>query len=445
MAAVTVFCKQESPRFRYVLNWILRDVLHISYDLTDEESELRELPFFISYGTSFDNALSIPDTGLLWETGIHLQDTSVGEWKTIPSLFHSSDAKNTFSFDLFSAVFYLLTRYEEYYKHTPDKHGRYPSSESILSKNGWLKRPLVDEWIYQLYHILKEKNIPVQLLPFQYKPTYDIDMAYSYKHKGLRRNIGGFIKDFLKGDFKAMAERRDVLLSKKLDPFDAFVWMMQLHSSTQMKPVYFILAALKTTAHDKNIHPGNEAMQKLVNRLSKEGKIGLHPSYYSVNDDVFEREKIALEHLMGDKVIHSRQHYIKLTLPSTYRHLIKRHIQHDFSMGYGNVLGFRAGTGRSFLWYDVEEEKQTTLRVHPFCFMDSTALFECRLSAEDAFAQLHEMKTHLQKASSMMITVFHNFSLGSMEQWEGWKEGYEVFVNEISTKNQATHLSSALS
>lgn len=430
MAAVTVFCKQENARFLYVLDWVLKNVLHISYQLTDDESEVEELPFFISYGKVFGNALSIPDAGLLWERGIKEQNIQFGEWKTIPTLFHSLGKGTTLSFDLFSAVFYLISRYEEYYNYTPDKHGRYPPAESILYKQGWLQRPLIDEWIYGLYLILKQKNIPVQLLSFQYKPTYDIDMAYSYKHKGLRRNIGGFIKDFSKGDFKAVKERRGVLLSKQLDPFDAFVWMMQLHSSAHLKPIYFILAALQTTEYDKNIHPENEAMQKLVKRLGREGKIGLHPSYYSADDAVFEKEKIELEHILGDPIIYSRQHYIKLTIPSTYRHLIKRHIGHDYSMGYGNALGFRAGTGRSFLWYDVEEEKQTMLRVHPFCFMDSTALFEKKLTAESAFAQLHEMKNYLQKTSSMIITVFHNFSLGSMEQWKGWKEHYELFVND---------------
>ncbi len=433
MAAITVFCKQDSPRFQYALNWTLKNVLHISYELTDDESEVEALPFFISYGKVFDNALSIPDAGLLWEKGINKQDIAFGEWKSLPTLFHREDKGTTLPFDLFSAVFFLISRYEEYYPYTPDKHGRYSPTESILYKQGWLQQPLADEWLYQLYLLLKEKNIPAQLLPFQYKPTYDIDMAYSYKHKGLRRNIGGFIKDFLKGNFKAVKERREVLLSKRLDPFDAFVWMKQLHSSAQLTPVYFILSALKTTEYDKNISPENEAMQKLVKRLSKEGKIGLHPSYYSTQREVFEKEKSVLEHLLDTPILHSRQHYIKLNLPDTYRQLIAAQIQHDYSMGYGNALGFRAGTGRSFLWYDLKEEKATALRIHPFCFMDSTALFEKKLTAESAFAQLHEMKDRLQKASSMMMTVFHNFSLGSMEQWKGWKEEYERFVQEVSS------------
>src|SRR5690606_41547208 len=163
----------------------------------------------------------------------------------------------------------------------------------------------------------------------------------------------------------------------------------------------------------------------LLKRLSKEGKIYMHPSYFTTEQEVFEKEKKVLERLLDAPVLYSRQHYIKLTFPATYRQLINMHIQHDYSMGYGNALGFRAGTGRSFLWYDLEAENQTALRVHPFCFMDSPALFEKKLTAESAFAQLHEMKSRLQKASSMMMTVFHNFSLGSMEQWKGWKERSE--------------------
>jgi hypothetical protein len=97
-------------------------------------------------------------------------------------------------------------------------------------------------------------------------------------------------------------------------------------------------------------------------------------------------------------------------------------------MGYGSRSGFRAGTGRSFLWYDLTTESTTPLRVHPFCFMDSTAHFEEGLSPDEAFTKLDQMRARLMLTHSSLVTVFHNFSLGSDKGWDGWAERYEQFL-----------------
>src|SRR5690606_4274839 len=117
-----------------------------------------------------------------------------------------------------------------------------------------------------------------------------------------------------------------------------------LHEKAEVMPVYFILAALRTTAYDKNISPTNPAMQSLIRELASEGRVGLHPSYFSTEASVFRQEKNMLEEITGRPISWSRQHYVRMRLPDTYRTLIDRGITDDWSMGYGARLGFRAGT-----------------------------------------------------------------------------------------------------
>ncbi len=105
-------------------------------------------------------------------------------------------------------------------------------------------------------------------------------------------------------------------------------------------------------------------------------------------------------------------------------------------MGYGSHLGFRAGTGNSFLWFDLEKDMATQLRVHPFCFMDTTAHYEAKLSPAEAFARLEAMSKVLEKTGSTLITVFHNFSLGTSNEWKGWRQAYEHFLGEKTTQHQ---------
>ena len=48
---------------------------------------------------------------------------------------------------------------------------------------------------------------------------------------------------------------------------------------------------------------------------------------------------------------------------------------------------------------------------------------------------LDEMKHYLQevkKVDGTLITIWHNFSLGTDKMWSGWKEAYQQFLSDIS-------------
>jgi len=429
---IVVYSAQSSQRLRYVLRWLFRELLHTDFLLITDKEDVVNIPFFISYGERLPNALCIPDNGLLWQTEIREHKVETGYWNEIPTLYPHTDSGFDIPFDIFSAIFFLLSRYEEYCPFEADKHGRYPATESLLFKIGALERPLVDEWVFAFYDLLKHRtDVEMSLSEFQYRPTYDIDIAFSYKFKGFARTAGAFAKDLLQRNFSNFTERAAVVFSSKQDPYDSFDWLRQLHKQYGLRPHYFVLSTLSTTAFDKNIHPEKASMQQLIRSFEGEGSVGLHPSYYSFRKEVFTEEKKILERIVQAEVTQSRQHYIRLQMPQTYRFLTEQRISDDWSMGYGSHLGFRAGTGRAFYWYDFEKEKQSLLKLHPFCFMDSTAHFEGRLTSEEAFSKLNAMTEVLKETKSELVTVFHNFSLGSDAQWKGWKDAYENFISSL--------------
>jgi hypothetical protein len=434
MRTVTIYTPHSSARLRYILHWLFTEQLHINYVLTHSLDDVSILPFCITYGAWLPTSLSISDSGLLWEEVKKKQDVMPGQWKGVPTLYATEKKDYTIPFDIFSALFFLLSRYEEYYPYSADKQGRYPATESILFSLQLLERPIVDEWVHQFRKTLAEQyNIIGDPPAFSYQATYDIDIAYSYLYKGWKRTTGAYSKDLLSGNIKQFTERSTVIARAQRDPYDSYKLLNELHSSSATSPIFFILAALKTTQYDKNISPLHPKMKSLIRRLHKTGTIGMHPSYNTDTEPkVFTTEKKLLEQTINDPITCSRQHYIKFILPQTPRQLIKAGITDDYSMGYGTHLGFRAGTGKSFLWYDIKDEVVTTLRIHPFCFMDTTAHFENQLSINDAFNRLENMAIKLKACTSKMITVFHNNSLGTDKQWDGWKERYSAFIKGIS-------------
>lgn len=438
MDTIVVYSQYQSSRLTYVLDWLLKERLQLDYRIVIEEEDIKGAANVICYLCAIDGAVNIPDIGFMVDAAPGNTPKEIPctwlDWNGLPTLFHTGydneqDVPYTIPFDIFSAIFYLLSRYEEYLPYTADKHGRYPATESMLYKQGMLQRPIVDEWVEAFRQQLQKTwDTEIPAPSFSFQPSYDIDMAYSHAYKGIKRIVGAYIRALLKGDVEGITERTQVLKKRVIDPYDSFAWLRHLHEQHGYKPLYFVLSALRTTPFDKNIHPRHPAMIRVIKQLAKEGRIGIHPSYYATQYDVLAKENNTLKSIINQPITLSRQHYIKLVIPTTYHLLMDNDLTDDYSMGYGSHLGFRAGTGSSFLWYDLIKEKTTPIRTHPFCFMDTTAHYEMGLSVEQAFATLNAMRHILQQCGSTLVTVFHNFSLGTDQEWTGWNEAYGEFM-----------------
>ena len=97
-----------------------------------------------------------------------------------------------------------------------------------------------------------------------YIPTYDIDEAYSYKHKGYFRNIRAIRKALFKGKFGKVSERIRVLRGEESDPFNSYEWMDNLHREYKLNPRYFFLVPGKLSNYDRNILPRKKALKSLL-------------------------------------------------------------------------------------------------------------------------------------------------------------------------------------
>jgi hypothetical protein len=427
---IVIIVSEISSRLTYVCDWIFVQQLGVDYKFCTNKTEEQEALLTIDY-TNKVSDFSVPNIGLLFANSIEQQSIHTGLWNELPTLFAAQDADHVLPFDLFSAVFYLISRYEEYVPFVPDRHHRYPATESILFKAGLLERPIIDEWLFALSKLLRDKGLSIHQKSFEFLPTYDIDIAWSFKHKGLKRTMGGYLRDIAKNNLESLKERTAVLQAKKKDPYFSFDVTDRLHRDNELEPLYFILAAAQNTAWDKHILPSNKHMSALIQSLAQQYKIGIHPSYHAnAQPHLFREEQKTLSTISGQQMDISRQHYIKVEWPKTYRALLEMDIRQDYSMGYSTHLGFRAGTSRSFFWYDLLAEAPTQLHIFPFCFMDTTAHYEMGLSVEEAFEKLHYFKNSLQKINGLMLTVFHNFSLGTDKEWIGWNEAYADFIKK---------------
>jgi hypothetical protein len=173
-------------------------------------------------------------------------------------------------------------------------------------------------------------------------------------------------------------------------------------------------------------------MRDLIQEHSDRYSIGIHPSWQSGDDPgKLKFEILNLRHISGKPIHSSRQHFIRFTMPQTYRQLIELGIDSDFSMGFGSINGFRASVASAFFWYDLEKEEQTQLLLYPFCFMEANSFYEQKFSARQAFEELKHYLNIVKSVNGTLITIWHNSFLGTAAQFKGWREMYEQFISLV--------------
>ena len=208
------------------------------------------------------------------------------------------------------------------------------------------------------------------------------------------------------------------------DPYDTYDDILALHEKGFDIRIFWLLADLDK--YDRNIHYNQPFQKKLIKLLDKKIRIGIHPGMQCVDSefDLFN-EIDRLEHIVDRKVSDSRQHYLILKLPNTYRMLVSQHISDDYTMGFADMAGFRAGTARPFLWFDLKKNEVTPLTIHPIAYMDGTLNEYMKLTPDEAKATISRLHEEVKTYGGDFSFIWHNETIGNYGPWKGWKEVFE--------------------
>ncbi len=416
---VTIVTPKSSPRLDYIVDHIFQKFLNVQYQITS--SIPTDGSIVIHYGNTVkdQNVLSIPSHEWLFQTGrVQFQVDVLGEEGLHKSMIVLDSDKKTFNFDLFAWLFYLLSRYEEYQSKDLDSHDRFKSVNSLAYQYGFLELPIVDLWILRLTKKINQKH-GVDLWPQKTGriiPSFDIDMPYAYHKKGVRAYLGIF-RDLLTWNIGGFQDRLRYFTSRK-DPFDTYQELEKLQNGFSQVGVF--LLQNNNPPYDLNHLSGSVEWQNIIKKISPWATVGIHPSYESHSSiTTLESEKKALEVHAG-QISHSRQHFLKFKLPTTYQNLIAIGIKNDHSMLYPDRIGFRASTSVPFLWYDLEREKSTDLLIHPYAIMDVTLRYYMKLSPQAAIQKIDELKKNLKLVNGDFGFLWHNSSMSRAYGWKKW-------------------------
>ena len=424
-------------RLLYTFELLLTEELGIDFKFTTEADEfLSYQGMKLHYGTtplSEEPAMFQQAVKLLFERDIYDQDIKVCSFNDTNAIYPVFNDNSLFPFDIFAASFYIISRYEEYLPHVSDQYNRFQPKDSILYKMNVIEKPIVNIWAIELGKAIRAIYPEIQLKKktFKFVPTYDIDAAWAYKNKGFFRTTAAFLKDMLFFDRKEIKERWDVLRDKRIDPFDTFDYQIELQKELKLKPLYFILCGDYNT-NDKNISIRNKEFQNLIKRLGDYALVGIHPSFSSyLKKNVIKEEVSRLSEVLNREVTMSRQHFLRLSLPSTYQILIELDITDDYSMGYASQAGFRAGYADTFQFFDLENDMKTKLNIHPFALMDGTMRDYLDLDVQESYEKAKQLVDEVKNVNGTFILLWHNETLSGEKRWEGWITLYRKILDYI--------------
>lgn len=375
-----------------------------------------------------DGFMNIFSEGLLNEDFIRPELPQINE-----HYFPSPDGFS-YAFDLFSAVFFIVTRYEEYLVDDVDQYGRFKAENSIQTKLNLLQTPVVDTWIFEFGSMLEKRfNVSVSKPNYKFTPSIDVDVAYAYLGRPFWLTLAGYFRDLKQGDFSAVKRRFRVNTGLDKDGYDTYEYFRDLCLEHQVKP-YFFFQVGERGFYDKNLYPYHPLMRELIADTAQWAYVGLHPSFASnTNGTLLRTEKRNLEHLIGAEIFASRQHFLKFALPDTYLELGKNGIQQEFSMGYSSHIGFRAGTCHAFPFFDLTTNTSTSLIIRPFAVMDGTLKDSMKLDVVGAKASVTKLIETTRNNHGEFIFIWHNSSLSELGGWKAWDE---VLVHIFKTASK---------
>lgn len=424
-----VYTHKITPRLTYAFRHISSRILNVPVSFTTTVEEfIAHDSMKISYTKQpLSSEVFVRSHELLFEQGLSDVDIHVQDWGSTKCFFSTSE-KSSLPFDIFAATFYLLSRYEEYLPHVKDDYGRFLATESLAFNEGFLHQPVVDIWAYKFKAILQAQfpDFEFPTKKYSIQPIIDVPVAYYFKEKGLLRTFGGAINDLFHLRIKQFYRRFQAIAGFKRDPYDTFKWIVTKQKQNPNKFIVFFLIGEYST-YDKNININKKRFASLIKYVADYCKIGLKLSYLALDDkEMLKTEKRKLEATTNFPLEASRHSFSKLNLPETYRNLIELEIKQDFTMGYINHIGFRAGTCTPFQFYDLDYEVQTPLQINPFHCVDYALLKRQSLldKKEDLLRVIREVKN----VNGTFVPVFHNYAFSDLDRWKGFRELFRMVL-----------------
>ncbi len=338
--------------------------------------------------------------------------------------------------DLFGSAFFMLTRYEEIVEPKRDSHMRFAAESSLAHQAGFLERPIINEYLEVLWHLLKRlwPNLKRRERRYRLLLSHDVDHPAWVAGKSWKVVLKNAAGDLLRRRRLNLAQRRiearmqTGLNGFERDPGNTFDFIMELSERQNLKSAFYFITGRTAGEIDGYYNFDSNWIRSLMKKIHKRGhEIGLHPSYKTYQDPaqlkkefeilraVCDEEKIEQQEWGG------RQHFLRWENPTTWQAWEDAGLFYDSTLGFSGHIGFRCGICYEFPVFNLRTRKELALRERPLAVMDGTLFDYMNLTDEQARTRavaLARICKHFQGDFSLL---WHNSELLTPKQKDLYK------------------------
>lgn len=384
---------------------------------------------FVQPQSTIPPGMDVPFSGeipiIFWGAGVDEECAPFAEQR--------SDGAIVINADLVAASFFMLSRWEETVIENRDHYDRFPASASLAFKQGFLDRPLVDE-----YGIILSKWIQLLLpgwSPLDLHPTiflsHDIDSIRRFR--SIRSTARYILEElFVRHNWRNLTGTLRGFVDVDFDPDVKSIKLLAEISDHHHLSSAFYFKTNDPSLFEIGYWKDNSLALHIIRDLLNSGfEVGIHPSHYTYqNMDMLSEEVERLKRVVGLSKIGGRQHNLRFKAPNTWRDWENAGLSYDATVGYADHCGFRCGTCKPFKPFDIGLNRELNIFELPLIVMDVTVMRE--------FADTNQGKNYIMSyakrckdVGGVFSLLWHNTSL--MGKWQHWAECYQTLIEELVT------------
>lgn len=386
----------------------------LSLTNSDRPGELRTGgDFFAKLSSHFLSEKNLPNTCGALDLARTIFEQCPALPGPLPLLFPNAEGlvadeyKVILPFDVFGAIFFQLSRYEEVVQSIEDTHGRFPYSSSLAYRCELIDRPLIDEYIFIIRRAITHlwPDLELKFEEPCITVSCDVDVPYTPQVSSLKGTLKLMAGDIIKrrSILRALQSGLNWAFSKmsiyQFDSCDSFDFIMRENEKRGNRVVFYFISEDSIDGMNGQYQIGEKRIRRLMRQIHKRGHvIGIHGGYGTYQDqEQFARELENLKNVLAEESIDqphipSRQHYLRWDAKTTPSIHAKSNILCDSSLSYAEHAGFRAGTSHAFPLYDLIERRKLEVEEQPLIVMEASVIENSYMGLGESEAAARYMK-----------------------------------------------------
>lgn len=348
-----------------------------------------------------------------------------------PSLYNETEEGIVLGLDVFGGAFFMLTRYEELVKHDRDQLGRFPAKASLALQEGFLERPIVNEYLDILWRTLERlwPQLQRQSRVYRVLLSHDVDRPLCTVGRGLLQILKSGMADIvMRHDVSLALHRlRSYVQTRQgpcdCDPCNTFDFIMNLSEQHGRQSAFYFITDNTAGAVDADYSLDDPWIRGLIRRIHERGhELGLHPSYNTYRDPAQtkrELEKllqVSAEEGICQKDWGGRQHYLRWESPTTWQNWEDAGLGYDSTLSFADHVGFRCGICYEYPVFNLRTRQRLKLHERPLIVMEVTLLGYMSFSWEASMKKILELSAICKNFEGDFTLLWHNNNLMSKKQ-----------------------------